>query len=82
MKELIINIDTIFKIKTLVNIVSKYEYKIILSSGEYSVNAKSIIGIFTLDISKPIKMTIYNDDSEKLIKEIKEFIIPSNTSIR
>ncbi len=81
MKELMIDIDDIFKIRTFVNISSKYDFDIKLSSDNYYVSAKSIIGIFTLDITKPIKITIYTDDYEDYLYQIKDFIIPSKQNV-
>ncbi len=75
MQELMVNIDNILKIKTFVNISVKYNYDITLSSKNYSVSAKSIMGIFTLDISKPIKLTIASNNCEDYINEIKGFIV-------
>ena len=81
MKEFMIDIDNIFKIRSLVNISSKYDFDIKLSSNNYSVSAKSIIGIFTLDITKPVKITIDSDDYEEYVSQIKDFITPLKTKI-
>ena len=55
MKTFNILLSSINDVKTFVNIVGKYEYDIDLTSGRYIVDAKSIMGIFSLDLSKPIK---------------------------
>ena len=57
-----------------VQIVSAYPYDIDLRSGRHVVDAKSILGIFSLDWSKPVTMEIYSEDCEDLLKEIKPFI--------
>lgn len=75
MKELMVDINSILKIKAFVNISVKYSYDITLSSENYSVSAKSIMGIFTLDISKPIKLTITSNNCEDYVNEIKSFIV-------
>ena len=62
MKTLVIKLDTINDVKNFVNIVSKYDFDMDLMSGRYAVDAKSIMGIFSLDLAKPIKMEIYSDD--------------------
>ena len=50
-----------------------------LSSGRYIIDAKSIMGIFSLDLSAPLRLDIYNDDYEEAVKNaLKEFIVPSN----
>ena len=51
-----IMLDSINSVKSFVNIVSKYDFDIDLTSGRYVVDAKSIMGIFSLDLSKPIKV--------------------------
>ena len=67
-------LSSINDVKNFVNIVSKYDYEIDLSSGRYVVDAKSIMGIFSLDLSKPIKVEIHADDCDALIDELKPFI--------
>ena len=59
MKSLVIKLDTINDVKNFVNIVSKYDFDVDLVSGRYAVDAKSIMGIFSLDLAKSIKMEIY-----------------------
>ena len=56
MKSLVIKLDTINDVKNFVNIVSKYDFDVDLVSGRYAVDAKSIMGIFSLDLAKSIKM--------------------------
>jgi phosphocarrier protein HPr len=70
-----ISLSSINSVKDFVNIVNKYDYDIDLSSGRYVVDAKSIMGIFSLDLSKPIKMTAHTDDAAALMEEVKPFII-------
>ena len=45
-----------------------------LRAGRHVVDAKSILGIFSLDLSKPIALEIYGDDCEELLKEIAPFL--------
>lgn len=83
MKEFMIDINDILKIRSFVNISSKYDFDIKLTTNETSVSAKSIIGIFTLDITKPVKITVYSDsmdNCERYISEIKDFILPLKTT--
>ena len=49
-------------VKKFVNFVSNYDFKIELVSGKYTVDAKSIMGIFSLDLDRPIQMNAYTDD--------------------
>lgn len=69
-----IMLNSINDVKNFVNTVSKYDYEIDLTSGRYVVDAKSIMGIFSLDLSKPIKMEIHNPDCQDLVDELKPFI--------
>jgi phosphocarrier protein HPr len=62
-------------VKQFVNIINKYSYDIDLRSGRHIVDAKSILGIFSLDLSKPIELEIYSDTCEELINEINKFLI-------
>jgi phosphocarrier protein HPr len=57
-----------------VNIVNKYPYEIDLRSGRHVVDAKSILGIFSLDLSKPVIVEIYSDDCDDFLKDIESFI--------
>ena len=65
---------------TFVNIVNKYEFDVDLTSGRYVVDAKSIMGIFSLDLSKPVNVEIHAEDDElekcnELVEQLKEFAI-------
>ena len=62
-------------VKSCVNVVSRYPYDMDLRAGRHVVDAKSILGIFSLDLSKPITLEVYADDCDDLMEEIKPFII-------
>ncbi|MDR3552056.1 MAG: HPr family phosphocarrier protein [Clostridia bacterium] len=70
-----IMLNTINDVKKFVNIVSKYEFEVDLTSGRYVIDAKSIMGIFSLDLSKPIKLEAKSGEDSKFLEEIKPFII-------
>ena len=74
MKSVSILLKEAQNIKTFVSIINKYPYDIDLRSGRYVVDAKSILGIFSLDLSKPISMEVYNDNCDDLLVDIKDFI--------
>lgn len=74
MKSVSILLKEAQNIKSLVSIINKYPYDIDLRSGRYVVDAKSILGIFSLDLSKPVTMEIYSDDCDALLADIKDFI--------
>ena len=71
MKKFMISLNESQQIKNFVNIISKYSFDIDLKSGRYVVDAKSILGIFSLDLSKPVELEILSDDD----KEIEKFLI-------
>lgn len=74
MKEVSILLNTINDVKTFVNTVCKYDFDVDLISGRYAIDAKSIMGIFSLDLSKPLKMQIHSDDCEAFLAEVKPFL--------
>ena len=75
MKSVSVMLATINDVKTFVNIVTKYDCDVDLVSGRYAVDAKSIMGIFSLDLSKPIKMEIHSETPDAFLNEIKPFIV-------
>ena len=70
-----IMIKSILDAKNFVNIVNMCDFDVDLESGKYLVDAKSIMGIFSLDLSKPIKMHVYTENVEEFEEKIKEFIV-------
>ncbi len=74
MKSFNILLSSINDVKDFVNIVSKYDADIDLTSGRYVVDAKSIMGIFSLDLSKPIKLETQDNEGDKLQAELSRFI--------
>ena len=73
MKAITIKLTMAENVKSFVNIVSRYPYDVDLRSGRHVVDAKSILGIFSLDLSKPITMEIYADSCDDLLAEVKAF---------
>ena len=74
MKSVKIRLSTIADVRDFVNIVAAYDGDIDLISGRYVVDGKSIMGIFSLDLLAPIKLTIYSDNHEKLLNQVEKFI--------
>ncbi|MDE6028981.1 MAG: HPr family phosphocarrier protein [Clostridiales bacterium] len=74
MKAVNIYFPTMDSVKEFVNAVSAYPYEIDLHSGRYVVDAKSLLGIFSLDLAKPIVCEIYNDNCDELLKDIGKYI--------
>ena len=73
MKSVKISLNSIDKVKSFVNTITKYDYDFDLVSGRYVIDAKSIMGIFSLDLSKPIDLNIHSDSE---IDEVMEALTP------
>ena len=75
MKAVNIKLSLAENVKSFVNIANRYPYDMDLRAGRHVVDAKSILGIFSLDLSKPITLEIYADDCDDLIKALDEYIV-------
>ena len=76
MKTVQIFLNSIDKVKSFVNDISKFDYDFDLVSGRYVIDAKSIMGIFSLDLSKPIDLNIHSEDNANDVMEtIKPYMI-------
>lgn len=69
-----IRLNTINDVKDFVNAVTLCDYDVDLVSGRYAIDAKSIMGIFSLDLSQPVKMLIHTDECGELLTKIDRFI--------
>ena len=70
MKTVKISLNSIDKVKSFVNDITKFDYDFDLVSGRYVIDAKSIMGIFSLDLSKPIDLNIHAGDNLDAVLEI------------
>ncbi len=68
-------LSSINDVKDFVNIVSRFDFDVDLTSGRYVVDAKSIMGIFSLDLSKPIKVEVYDDNCDEFLALVKKFMV-------
>ena len=76
MKTVQISLNSIDKVKSFVNTITKYDNDFDLVSGRYVIDAKSIMGIFSLDLSKPIDLNIHADsDIDEVMESLKPYII-------
>ena len=76
MKTVQISLNSIDKVKTFVNEITKFDYDFDLVSGRYVIDAKSIMGIFSLDLSKPIDLNIHAEDGvDEVMNIIKPYIV-------
>ena len=74
MQAVTISLTQVSQVKQFVELVGKVPYDVDIVSGRYTVNAKSMLGIYSLDLSKPIQVLIYSDDCEELKKNLAEFM--------
>ena len=77
MKTIKISLNSIDKVKSFVNEIGKFDAEFDLVSGRYVIDAKSIMGIFSLDISKPIELNIHADDKDlaDILAAIKPYVV-------
>ena len=77
MKTAKISLNSIDKVKAFVNEISKFDCDFDLVSGRYVIDAKSIMGIFNLDLSKPIDLNIHaeNQDADNIIELLKPYLV-------
>ncbi len=74
MKKCTVLLSSINDVKNFVNLVSRFDCDVDLVSGRYVVDAKSIMGIFSLDLSKPIDVEVHNDNCDELMEALKPYI--------
>ena len=76
MKTVKISLNSIDKVKSFVNTVSQIDSDFDLVSGRYVIDAKSIMGIFSLDLSKPIELNIHAETGvEEILETLKPYIV-------
>lgn len=76
MKTVQISLNSIDKVKSFVNEITKYDNDFDLVSGRYVIDAKSIMGIFSLDLSKPIYLNIHADgELDDILAALEPYII-------
>ena len=76
MKTVTISLNSIDKVKSFVNDVTKFDADFDLVSGRYVIDAKSIMGIFSLDLSNPINLNIHCEDNiDEILEVLKPYIL-------
>ena len=77
MKKVLISLNSIDKVKSFVNSITKFDYDFDLVSGRYVIDAKSIMGIFSLDLSKPIELNIHASEADmnNILETLKEYLV-------
>ena len=76
MKTVKISLNSIDKVKAFVNTIARYDEDFDLVSGRYVIDAKSIMGIFSLDLSKPIVLNMHGSSEESdVLEALKPYIV-------
>ena len=75
MRTLTIHLKSINEVKEFVRIVNDFSYDVDLISGRYIVDAKSIMGIFSLDLARPIALEIHSDKADDLVARLEPFAL-------
>lgn len=77
MKTIKVSLNSIDRVKKFVNDINRFDSDFDLVSGRYVIDAKSIMGIFSLDLSRPIDLTIHADgeELEKILEALKAYQI-------
>ncbi len=75
MQAVTISLTEVNQVKQFVNLVGQAPFDVDVVSGRYTVNAKSMLGIYSLDLSRPIQIVIYSDDCEELKEKLAEFMV-------
>lgn len=76
MKSLYIKLNEIDDVYALVNTLVAYDGDVDLESGRYKVDGKSLLGIFSLDLRKPVKLTFHDSEkAEALIQKLAPLVV-------
>ncbi len=77
MKTVKVSLNSIDKVKTFVNDINRFDFDFDLVSGRYVIDAKSIMGIFSLDLSKPIDLNIHaeGDKLQEALSVLQSYIL-------
>lgn len=76
MKSVYIKLNEINDVYALVNTLVAYDGEVDLESGRYKVDGKSLLGIFSLDLRKPVKLTFHDSQNiDKLLDDLKPLVV-------
>lgn len=81
MKDYTIYLDTIARVKSFVHLVNLHTGDFDLIHGRYVVDAKSIMGIFSLDLEEPLTLRVHGDVSANLDAALGEYLTPTSAQI-
>ena len=75
MKKIEVMVEGITAVKDFVTIVNDYKIETDLVVGRYLIDAKSIMGVLSLDLSQPLTVQIHSEDCEELLKRLDRFVV-------
>ena len=75
MKTVTIDLGSIDKVKNFVNTIARFDGDFDLISGRYVIDAKSIMGIFSLDLSRPLKLAMPESEADTVMEALKAYIV-------
>ena len=75
MTSVTVNINSIDKVKRFVSAITSFDNDFDLVCDRYVIDAKSIMGIFSLDLSKAIDLNIHDDDTDEILKVLAPYIV-------
>ena len=73
-----ISLNSIDKVKSFVNTIVQFPFDFDLISGRYVIDGKSIMGIFSLDLSKPIELAIHtgsDEEAAQVLEALKPYLV-------
>ena len=73
MQAVTISLTQVNQVQEFVNLVNQFPFDVDMVSGRYTVDAKSMLGVYSLDLSKPLQILIYSDDCHELKEKLKVF---------
>ena len=68
-----IMLSSIVAVKKFVTLTNRYDFPINLTTDKYKIDAKSIMGVFSLDLSKPVTIQVESDDPKDFLEKVKTF---------
>lgn len=66
-------LSSIEAVKNFVTLTNSYSFPINLATDKYKIDAKSIMGIFSLDLSKPLKIEVDSNEADDFIRQLQQF---------
>ena len=76
MKSVYIKLAQIDDVYTLVNMLVAYDGDVDLESGRYKVDGRSLLGIFSLDLTKPVKLIFHDENkADELFARLNQYVV-------